>query len=330
MGYQEDLYRFGHFDSLNMDAEADPDNEFFENYVLPELLDYTKEKIHETTYNEDEIRGLVGISGGIDSVTAAELSREVMENSEEPSHLSLVGFVGTNSEDERYIRRYLNQFESDEIEVEKRLLDISDRLDSIDQDLREISPEHDYPGELPTRLISTYLLEYADRNNCCNIGTTNATEIMLGEFSSGSGSDYNPFADFFKTSIFELADMLEVPEFIIERSPRNSSFGQSKVDSYLEGVPSDVSDREVFAVLDAAIWGLMDDRSPEEVSNQLGHDLDLIQNLNDRIEEQEPRRESTYFPLVSVEAEKDAALPIEDEDLKQTITNYMYEGVKNV
>ena len=70
-----------------------------------------------------------------------------------------------------------------------------------------------------SRMIVQYM--YAEKLNYVVCGTTNKTELVLGQFVKygDGGVDLEPLADCYKTQIYALAKYLEVNEEIIKRPP---------------------------------------------------------------------------------------------------------------
>jgi len=70
-----------------------------------------------------------------------------------------------------------------------------------------------------SRMLIQYL--YAEKNNYIVCGTTNKTELILGQFVKygDGGVDIEPLADCYKTQVYALADLLGVDREIIERPP---------------------------------------------------------------------------------------------------------------
>lgn len=141
--------------------------------------------------------------------------------------------------------------------VSIRIGDIINKIDKrADLAVELTDREKVYDGELATRLISTLVLEYADRTKHCAVNSTNGTEIVLGEFCIGAGGDYAPLADFYKSSVYCLAEHLDIPNKIINRKPINSTFGNDKTSSYFNEVPDNLMPKEVYNVLDPILFGL--------------------------------------------------------------------------
>lgn len=76
-------------------------------------------------------------------------------------------------------------------------------------------------ANIKARIRMVYLYAIAERVKGLVVGTTNKTEMILGYMTKygDSGVDLEPTADFYKTEIFEMAQLLEIPQEIIDRPP---------------------------------------------------------------------------------------------------------------
>jgi NAD+ synthase len=75
-----------------------------------------------------------------------------------------------------------------------------------------------------TRMVVLYY--YAELNNYAVAGTTNKNEFDLGFFVKygDGGVDIEPIVHLYKTQIYQLAEYLEVPEIIRNRTPTTDTY----------------------------------------------------------------------------------------------------------
>jgi len=153
-----------------------------------------------------------------------------------------------------------------------------------------------YPGELATRFIDMVTLEYADKSRHCGIDSTNGSEVVLGEIVLGAGLEYSPLVDFYKSQVFDIGEQLSMPRYIIDRNPINSTFGTDKINSYFGEIPEGMSARDVYAVLDPVLYHIWDlDMQPGRIARKLGHSQEFIENVYERVRNQDHRREHPFF-----------------------------------
>ncbi|HIH74158.1 MAG TPA: NAD(+) synthase [Methanosarcina sp.] len=99
-----------------------------------------------------------------------------------------------------------------------------------------------------SRMIVQYM--YAEKLNYAVCGTTNKTELVLGQFVKygDGGVDLEPLADCYKTQIYALAKHLKVNEAIIERPPSADTWSHYTTDEeFYWRMPMHVMDQLLYA-----------------------------------------------------------------------------------
>ena len=93
------------------------------------------------------------------------------------------------------------------------------------------------------------LYYHAEARNYAVIGTGNKNEHEQGFFVKygDGGADIKPIAHLFKTQVFQLADHLEVPEEIRQRTPTTDTYSAEQTqEEFFYRVPFDILDRVWF------------------------------------------------------------------------------------
>ena len=156
-----------------------------------------------------------------------------------------------------------------------------------------------YSGELSTRLIDCITLEFANKTLHCSMDSTNYSEIVLGEINLGAGCECAPQTCMYKSQIFDLSEIVGVPNYIIDRHPINSTFGHSKLNGYFGQLPDALSPREVYRVLDLVLFMLYDlGFLPGVVAEKLGHSNKFVENVSRRLKRQDHRRQVPHFEIL--------------------------------
>jgi NAD+ synthase len=99
-----------------------------------------------------------------------------------------------------------------------------------------------------SRMIIQYM--YAEKLNYVVCGTTNKTELVLGQFVKygDGGVDLEPLADCYKTQIYALARHLKVNEEIIKRPPSADTWSHYTTDEeFYWRMPIHVMDQLLYA-----------------------------------------------------------------------------------
>ncbi|MDD2482931.1 MAG: NAD+ synthase [Candidatus Shapirobacteria bacterium] len=149
----------------------------------------------------------IGISGGIDSAVTAFLCVKALGNKR------VFGIL----------MPYSRQVDIDDAITVVNQLNIKyfkkDIKPLVDQ--FKISDNRFVNGNIMSRVRMTIAYAYANHRNGLVIGTTNKSEMAVGYFTKygDGGCDLEPIANLYKTEIFELAKLLNIPKNIIVKVP---------------------------------------------------------------------------------------------------------------
>ena len=102
--------------------------------------------------------------------------------------------------------------------------------------------------KIRSRMIHLYA--EAEKRNCIVAGTTNRTELVLGDFCKygDGGTDIEALAHLYKNQVYQLAHYFKVTPEIIERSPSPDTFSLPVSDQeFFFRIPFDKLDLQLFA-----------------------------------------------------------------------------------
>lgn len=295
-------------EQVNWGARYKPEPDLLVRLINP-LYDFTVASIQKVTAEKNDLRVVIGLSGGLDSSTSALIAAESMRRASwlriaTPSSLVMLSFQGMSEEDLEYARRFAEYLGSTYSDLpiyyqERDLTRLIKQTEAFTDDIITASGKpRRYSGSSATRLIDMVVLEYADKTGHCAIDSTNGTEFVLGEFVIGAGAEYAPISDFYKSQVYDLAQFIGVPQFIIDRSPINSTYGTDKVTSYFGEIPEGLTPRDIYAVLDPALYAAYDKKySPKLISQRLGHSLVFAKNVHQKVEQNHHRRWIPFFAV---------------------------------
>ena len=138
------------------------------------------------------------------------------------------------------------------------------------------------------RMIMLYY--FAERTNGIVIGTANRSEYLTGFFvKHGDGAaDVMPIIELYKTEVFELAQVLDVPPSIVKRAPSPD---------LIPGVTDEYALSIDYATLDLILEGLVDRRlKPEEVAREIGTSVEMVSRVKSIVGMSAPMRASYLSP----------------------------------
>jgi len=169
-----------------------------------------------TTFLREEFRqrgfekGVIGISGGVDSAVTAFLAARAIGAS------NVIGVrlpYRTSSEDSLAHA----QLVIDALGIEGRTVDISAAVDGYLSNEPDADPAR--RGNVMARMRMIALFDLAAKYRGLPIGTGNKTERLLGYFTwhADDSPPINPLGDLFKTQVWVLAKHLGVPDVIVSK-----------------------------------------------------------------------------------------------------------------
>ena len=157
-------------------------------------------------------KAIIGLSGGIDSTVIAYLCVEALGN-KNVFGLTLPYGDGTD------IHTADGELVASRLRIDCAKYDIRQIVDAFPP--FSIDNYNLEAGNIMARVRMTILYQFANKLNGMVIGTTNKTEALIGYYTKyGDGAvDVEPIADLYKTEIWQLAELLGVPDKIIRKVP---------------------------------------------------------------------------------------------------------------
>ena len=155
-------------------------------------------------------KGVIGISGGVDSAVTAFLAARALG----PSNVHGLRLPYRTSSPDSLEHA---QMVIDALGIEGRTVDISAAVDGYLTNEPDADPAR--RGNVMARLRMIALFDLAAKNRALPIGTGNKTERLLGYFTwhADDSPPINPLGDLFKTQVWALARYLGVPDVIVDK-----------------------------------------------------------------------------------------------------------------
>ena len=179
------------------------------NYIKNDWKKWVKEE-----FNKDDLKWVIGISGGIDSTCVAALACKIF-GKENVIGVSLPCDGQKDIEDVDKVFNHLG--------IKRITIDIGDAFSSLKQGLENncIEPSYDCKTNMPARLRMTALYGVAQSTGGIVLNTCQLTEDVLGYatlYGDNAGS-YAPIKGLTKTEVKMLAAWLAVPEELVNKTP---------------------------------------------------------------------------------------------------------------
>lgn len=239
-----------------------------------------------TGFVRDEItkfgfhRGVLGLSGGIDSTLSAFLAARAL--GPENTLGIIMPYASSSPESEGHAR-----LAAEQLGIETRVIEITPQIDAYFErypDATRLRRANKMARERMTILYDHSVLESA-----MVIGTSNKTEALLGYTTlwGDMASAVNPVGDLYKTQVRALSAYLGVPQEIIAKAP-TADLWTGQTDESELGFTYEEADRLLYHMVDLR-W------SREELAN-LGFTLDLIDRVMRMVRNSQYKRR---IPLIA-------------------------------
>lgn len=142
----------------------------------------------------------------------------------------------------------------------------------------------------------THLYYHAERLNWAVVGTGNKDEHELGFFVKygDGGADLKPIAHLYKLQVYQLAEVLPIPDEIKGRTPTTDTYSaHTSQAEFFFGID--------FAILDPIWYGLENNIPAETVANELGLTAQQVERVYKDIRQKQ--RTTNYLRLSPLQAE---------------------------
>ena len=220
-------------------------------------------------------RGIIGLSGGVDSALSAALAAEALDPHE------VLGVILPHSvsnpeslEDARLVAEQLG--------IRTREIDITPMVDPYFE-LFEPDAGDVRVGNVMARMRMIVLYDLSHKERGLVIGTSNRTEILLGYSTlyGDSAHAINPLGDLLKTQVWQLSEFIGLPERVVSKPP-SADLWQGQTDEDELGFD--------YATADRIISLMVDQRISRESIAEFGFTLELIDKIASLIKKNQFKR----------------------------------------
>lgn len=228
---------------------------------------------------KSKAKGIVlGLSGGIDSSTAAALSALAIGGDK------VLGLL--LPEKETYNKKDIGDAKlvAEKFGLNTETIDITPVLEAIQNTIPAFNHEDKVcEGNVKARIRMVYLYYYANRLNLIVCGSSDKSETMIGYFTKWGdvAADISPLMDLYKTQVRKLAEHIGLPKEIVQKPSSPALW------------PGQVAEEEIgikYEILDLILYGLEHFMKTEEIARQLGLEKATVNKVKDRWKSMEHKR----------------------------------------
>ena len=255
------------------------------NYDYEEIENILISFIKTYVTNAHLRKVVLGLSGGIDSATAAILCQKAL--GKKNVHCLFLPEKTTPTIDRQHVQLLCSTFS-----LPCQKIDITDSVQSLVSDL-EIKPDKFCLANIKARIRMVYLYTYANMNKSLVCGTSNKSELLIG-YSTKYGDnavDIQPLGDLYKTQVFEFACHLKIPQEIIDKPP-TAGLWLNQTDEEEIGCS--------YQILDEILFGLERKNPLQQIAREASVSLDRVKQIQQMRKQSEHKRRTPLIPKLGI------------------------------
>jgi NAD+ synthase len=248
-------------------------------FVEKVLCAFIREELHKFGFS----RGILGLSGGLDSAVVAALAARALGGK------NVLGMIlpykdafGRDVEDARALAR--------KVGIRTRLIDISPMVDAYFS--RYPTKDRVRIGNKMARERMSILYDQSALEKALILGTSNKTELLIGygTIHGDMACAINPLGDLYKTQVRALGAHLRLPARILKKTPTAGLWlGQTDEDEIGLSYPE----------IDAILCELVDEKRPAEEVIASGFKKEAVRKIERMMVNSEFKRKMPPIAKIS-------------------------------
>jgi len=239
--------------------------------------------LRDETKNAGFHRGVLGLSGGVDSAVSASLTAEALGKEN-----TIAVIMPYRTSNPRSVEDA--QLVVDRLKIRSEMIDISAMVDAYCE-MRKVSDKV-RRGNVMARMRMIALYDVSAKEEALVIGTSNKTELMVGygTLFGDTASAINPLGDLYKTQVWQLAGELGIPKSIIEKTPSADLW---------EGQSDEGDLGCTYAELDSLLFRLVDERRNDDELRKFDFNPEFVARVKGLIQKNQFKRRPPLIAKVS-------------------------------
>ena len=239
--------------------------------------------VRDETSSAGFSKAVLGLSGGVDSAVSAAISADAL-GAQNTLGLILPYRTGTAQSvaHAEMVARNLG--------IKTETVDISPMVDAFcdGHDVRDSIRR----GNVMARMRMIVLYDRSAREKALVIGTSNKSEMLLGygTLHGDLASAINPLGDLYKTQIWILARLLEIPEEIVTKAP-TADLWEGQTDEGELGF--------TYREVDALLYAMVDQRRSDKELKAMGFAGEFVAKVRRLVRENQFKRRPPVIAKIS-------------------------------
>lgn len=243
------------------------------------LVDFIRDEITNTGLQ----KGIIGLSGGVDSSLAAYLAVEALGKK------NVIGVImpyKTSSPDSHADAENVAKM----LGIHCETVDITAMVDAYIN--RNSDLDNVRKGNVMARQRMIILYDISSRDAGLVIGTSNKTEILLGygTLFGDTACAINPLGDLYKTQVWQLAETIGVPKKIVEKKP-SADLWVGQTDEGELGFS--------YKLVDQLLYYMIDERRTMDELIELGFEKNFIIKVQNLVQRNQFKRRPPIIAKIS-------------------------------
>jgi NAD+ synthase len=234
---------------------------------------------------KSKVKGIVlGLSGGIDSSTAAALSALAI-GGDKVLGLILPEKETYDAKDVKHAKLVAKKFG-----FKTKTIDITSTLEAFYKAIPKFDPTDNVcKGNIKARTRMIYIYYFANRLNMLVCGSSDKSETMMGYFTKWGdvAADISPIMDLYKTQVRKLAQQIGIPKEILTK-PSSPALWPGQLAETELGIK--------YETLDLILYGLEHFMETKEIAKQLDIEKELVDRIKRRWLSMEHKRRMLLTP----------------------------------
>jgi NAD+ synthase len=243
------------------------------------LVGFLRDEITKVGFS----RGVVGVSGGIDSALTAALAVRAL-GAENVSGV-IMPYRTSSPASERDARAVCAA-----LDIEPIVVDISPQIEAYFE--RFPDADRGRRGNKMARERMSILYDQSFAQHALVIGTSNKTELLLGygTIHGDMAHALNPLGDLYKTQVFALSRAMGLPQAVVDKAP-SADLWEGQSDEEELGFQ--------YAIVDLLLYQMIDERATRAELRALGFEDGFIDHVTQRVRDSQYKRRPPLIAKLS-------------------------------